>query len=302
VSDIDGPDFICVGMPKAGTGWLFDQLQAHPDFWMPPVKELLYLRGGKPQIPLTGKRGGYGIKQIEEGEANGQEKRNRKPHMLPRDQKTDLAFIKVAELCNSEPRSLDRYASLFQFKGSKLSGDISPMYMQLDKDLVTAIGERFPKTRILAQVRDPVGRAWSRISMYPPHKFDHQILEDADKFREFLRTSTGIEGKSSPTKLAQHWQALAPNLPFRIFLLDDVAAEPENTRREILSYLGADPDKPSALPADYNRKRKSKTATKKQVMSDSTREILVDYFKDEIRACADMFGGRARGWVTRYGL
>jgi hypothetical protein len=35
----DGPDFLCVGVPKAGTGWLFDQLNAHPDFWMPPVKE-----------------------------------------------------------------------------------------------------------------------------------------------------------------------------------------------------------------------------------------------------------------------
>src|SRR4051812_18116714 len=37
-----GPDFICIGAQKAGTGWLYEQLRAHPDFWMPPLKELHY--------------------------------------------------------------------------------------------------------------------------------------------------------------------------------------------------------------------------------------------------------------------
>lgn len=37
-----GPDFLCVGLQKAGTAWLYDQLDSHPDFWMPPLKELHY--------------------------------------------------------------------------------------------------------------------------------------------------------------------------------------------------------------------------------------------------------------------
>src|SRR5438132_13721254 len=36
------PDFLCVGAQKAGTSWLYRQLERHPDFWMPPVKELHY--------------------------------------------------------------------------------------------------------------------------------------------------------------------------------------------------------------------------------------------------------------------
>jgi hypothetical protein len=36
------PDFLCVGAQKAGTSWLYRQLEPHPDFWMPPVKELHY--------------------------------------------------------------------------------------------------------------------------------------------------------------------------------------------------------------------------------------------------------------------
>ena len=43
-SDANGarPDFLCVGAQKGGTTWLYQQLDSHPDFWMPPVKELHY--------------------------------------------------------------------------------------------------------------------------------------------------------------------------------------------------------------------------------------------------------------------
>ena len=50
-----GPDFVCIGMPKAGTGWLFDQLRFHPDFWMPPVKEIDYLHRPFPALKHANK-------------------------------------------------------------------------------------------------------------------------------------------------------------------------------------------------------------------------------------------------------
>src|SRR5947207_7719211 len=48
MDSVNGPDFICVRMPKAGTGWLYYQLAAHSDFWMPPVKEIVYLNQDYP--------------------------------------------------------------------------------------------------------------------------------------------------------------------------------------------------------------------------------------------------------------
>ena len=36
------PRFLCIGAQKAGTSWLFAQLQSHPKVWMPPLKELQY--------------------------------------------------------------------------------------------------------------------------------------------------------------------------------------------------------------------------------------------------------------------
>ena len=35
-----GPDFICLGAQKAGTAWLSQCLQAHPNLWNPGIKEL----------------------------------------------------------------------------------------------------------------------------------------------------------------------------------------------------------------------------------------------------------------------
>lgn len=36
------PDFICIGMQKAGTTWLAANLSKHPAVWVPPIKEIHY--------------------------------------------------------------------------------------------------------------------------------------------------------------------------------------------------------------------------------------------------------------------
>jgi hypothetical protein len=33
---------LCIGAHKGGTTWLYQQLDSHPAFWMPPFKELHY--------------------------------------------------------------------------------------------------------------------------------------------------------------------------------------------------------------------------------------------------------------------
>ena len=293
MSAIDGPDFICVGMPKAGTGWLYDQLQTHPDFWMPPVKEVLYLHREFPEIPLSGGRGGYGLKQLE------QPSRKNKPHQTPRDPERDRGFREVAREANGKAMDIDRYISLFRFKGEQLSGDVSPMYTELDSKVIAQLVERLPETKLIMIAREPIARAWSRLCMfYRGNKLDKEMLDDPKRLREFLETSPIIQGKSFPTKIVKHWQKYAPNMQFKTFLFDGVALDPESTRREIWTYLGADPSRQSDLPANYNRKAKNK----KIEMSAKVKAVLVDFFAEEIRTCGDMFGGRARDWATRYSL
>ena len=299
MSAVDGPDFICVGMPKAGTGWLYDQLQTHPDFWMPPVKEVLYLHREFPVIPLSGDRGGYGLKQLERHGRKNKPEKKYKPHQQPRDPERDRGFRDAAREANGKAMDLDRYISLFRFKGEQLSGDISPMYTELDSAVIAQLVERLPTTKLIMIAREPIARVWSRLCMLNRgSKLDTEMLGDSKRFREFLETSPIIQGKSFPTKIVEHWRKYAPNMQLRTFLFDGVAQDPESTRRDIWTYLGADPSRQSSLPANYNRK----SGNRKIEMSTQVKEVLVDFFADEIRACGEMFGGRARDWATRYGL
>jgi hypothetical protein len=49
---------------------------------------------------------------------------------------------------------------------------------------------------------------------------------------------------------------------------------------------------------DYNRK----SVRKRLEVNSAIRAVLVEYFADELRACAEMFGGAARNWPAKYGL
>ena len=87
-------------------------------------------------------------------------------------------------------------------------------------------------------------------------------------------------------------------MEFRYVLFDDIAADAKHARGEILQFLGSDPDRESDLAPEYNRKANAA----KLPLTAAIKAILLDYFIDEIRVCADVFGGRARTWAGRYGL
>jgi hypothetical protein len=45
------PDFLVIGAQKAGTTWLYAQLQNHPQVWLPPIKEIHYFdRSRRPLV------------------------------------------------------------------------------------------------------------------------------------------------------------------------------------------------------------------------------------------------------------
>jgi hypothetical protein len=194
---------------------------------------------------------------------------------------------------------MGRYAQLFRFKGDLLSGDITPPYWSLNEETIASVAVHLPLTKILLLVRDPVARAWSRISvLYRSNQFDTAILQDASRFSAFLRDSKKVGGLFA-TELARMWSRHVPADRFRVVLFDDIAEEPQKVRREVLQFLGADPDREGEpLPPDYNRK----ADYKKLLLTDAAKDVLAQYFRNELLASAELFGGRAREWVAKYGI
>lgn len=288
VSKIEGPDFICVGMPKAGTGWLFDQLQFHPDFWMAPIKGFHYLDSKKPSMRNAERK----LKRLQ--------RRPEKPLAGRRaGDERDLAFLQEAVALSGKRRDLKSYAALFRFKGDRLSGDITAPYAGVRADAMGEVNAAIPEVKIVCLVREPISRIWSNVSMsYRAGRLDRALLANPPALLDFIMQTPMYEFAFA-SRVAKLWAENAPKVQFRSFLFDDIEARPDKARRDILTYVGADPAKDSgALAAGHNRKAKSE----KLALTDDIRRVLVEHFADEVRECGRLFGGHAREWPARYGL
>jgi sulfotransferase family protein len=268
-----GPDFLCVGAHKAGTTWLYQQLDSHPDFWMPPVKELHYFD----QLSRV----------------------HRAAPPRCRDER-DLRFLERLESLSAETGiDLDNYARLFEPKASLLSGDISPNYSTLSNEVIRQVVGYFPNLKVIFLARDPVERVWSHLSMEVHY---HQIEPfDATDIAEVKRNlrRRGMLLRSYPSAIVARWKRYLHPEQFRVYFFDDLQRNPAELRRSILRFLAADPDKPSSrLTANYN----SWTRMEKLPLTNKVRSNLARFFKKELKTCAARLGGPARDWPARYGF
>jgi hypothetical protein len=267
------PDFMCVGAHKSGTTWLYRQLDSHPDFWMPPVKELHYFDQ---------------LSRVD---------RSAPPRC--RDER-DLRFLEsLNSLSTKADIDLENYGRLFEPKGSLLSGDISPNYSTLSSKLIRQIVRYFPSLKVIFLARDPVQRFWSHLSMEVHYRqiepFDATNIHEVN--RNLLRR--GMRLRSYPTAVVTRWKRYVHPDRFRVYFFDDLQRNPTELRRSILDFLGADPDKPSGqLKTDYNRW----AGMEKLPLTIQVRSHLAHVFKKELKTCAARLGGPAKEWPARYGF
>jgi hypothetical protein len=267
-----GPDFLCVGAHKAGSTWLYQQLDSHPDFWMPPVKELHYFD----QLSRV--------------------QRATQPRC--RDER-DARFLEGLKSVSVEPTiDLEKYGLLFEPKAPLLSGDISPNYSTLSNKVIRQVIGYFPNLKVIFLARDPVERFWSHLSMEVHYRqiepFDATNIDEVN--RNLFRR--GMVLRSYPSVVVARWKRYVRPDQFRVYFFDDLQSNPDKLRRSILCFLGADPDKPGQLTADYN----GWTRMEKLPLTDEVRSHLSRFFKKELKACAAQLGGPARDWPARYGF
>jgi Sulfotransferase family len=286
-----GPDFICIGAQKAGTGWLYEQLRHHPDFWMPPIKELHYFDRlgvnirGTPNRTLPLARSEYDRIRIARSRAVDSR---------------DAEFLERFEaLVQTESLDLRGYADLFQVRAGLVSGDITPGYSILEEAVIEQIADRFSSTKIIFIARDPVERAWSQLSMYVRRGLIKPFApDDLDAISQHINRPE-VLARSYPSEIAQRWERhVLPEL-FQIYFFDDLKRDPADLRASIIAFLGGNAAKPSGtLTADHNAK-----ATKQKLsLTDAVRSHLARLFEQELRRCAIELGGPAQYWPAKYGL
>src|SRR3954451_5318143 len=256
------PDFLCVGAQKAGTSWLYRQLEPHPDFWMPPVKELHYL-----------------------------DNLNRtRRHQTPRaNDERDACFVEaINDMSMQSHIDLDRYGRLFSHKGPLLSGDISPAYSTLNDEIIERVASHFPNLKVVFLARDPVERAWSQLSMGVRLGTINGF--DANDPDEVIRNllNPGVLVRSYPSKIVARWKRYVRADLFRVYFFDDLQENPAELRRSILLFLGGDPDKPSGKLKPHEN---AESDTNKLRLTARVRARIAEFFEQELKACAAKLGG-----------
>src|SRR4051812_7911904 len=226
--DLPGPDFICIGAQKAGTGWLYEQLRSHPDFWMPPLKEVHYFDR------ITKSRAGRDEKLPDRLEG-----------VVARDER-DREFIATMQKLDARSEiDFATYAALFQPKRSLIAGDITPGYSTLSDDIVRRISAAFPKSKVIFIARDPVERAWSQLSMWVRHSIIQPFgVNDVAAVLRNLQLP-GVTARSYPAVIVRRWRQFVNRDLFQVFFFDDLRANPAAVRQAIISFLGGDAGKAS---------------------------------------------------------
>jgi len=278
------PHFICIGSQKAGTGWVYDQFDAHADFVMPPMKELQFFNN----------------------RFLGEKKRERARFKLAalanhpqagRDAEADRRFIeRVLAASPADMETVDYYRAMFAELTDKRSGDVCPAYMKLDDARIRLMAEGLPDTKVFGIVRNPVSRAWSQARMrdrLSARKGTERpsATASAAAFEEFL----GLPGVSSLSLIASYLARYKAILGDRLKLMffDDLANEPERFRAELCAFLEVSPDG-FDVPAGFNAKA-NRPGTRP--MPDALKAVAVDYFAEEAPALADLLGGHAIRWA-----
>lgn len=272
------PDFLCVGAQKAGTTWLFEQLNWHEDFWMPPLKEVNY---------------------FDHMSRSRHPERSARSNLRLRDER-DRRFLDAMEnLCAQQHMDLDLYAQLFAPKGPLLSGDVSPAYCIVPEEIISRIVDRFPELKVVFLARDPVERAWSDLSMAVQYggvrSFDTN--DTAAVMRNLFHPD--MITRSFQSAIVGRWERHFADDRFRVYFFDDLQSDPEQTRRKIVRFLGGDANKSSRK---MKAPRKFNETAKKLPLVDHVRAEVARFFEQELRACAMKLGGAARKWPARYGF
>jgi hypothetical protein len=280
VAGLSGPNFLCVGAQKAGTGWLYEQLRSHPDFWMPPVKELHYFDRfwRSPRVSAAEKQ--------------------RTARRNARDKRDEIFLSEMETLFARSEIDFAGYAKLFDPKNNLLSGDITPGYSTLPEEIIDRIVRCFSSLKVIFLARDPVERVWSHLSMWVRHgRIDAFDVNDLDQVTRHLSRPEVIL-RSFPSRIVARWRRYVSPELFRVYFFEDLRRDPAQLRASIVEFIGGDPSKSSGdLPADYDAKAKQERLG----LPDKTRAHIAHFFEGELKASAEELAGPARDWPARYG-
>jgi hypothetical protein len=204
------PTFLGIGAVKSGTTAVHQFLLAHPQVFLPAIKELRFFS-----------QEGLQIEYREPG-------RKRIPRGI---------------------KSWEEYKAVFRHAGKyAVRGEISPQYMMLAENAAANIFRRLPDVKLFAVLRNPVDRAYSnylqavRLGKEPLLDFREALSRESERIRGrwpplFWYKHNGLYHR----QLAEYFSRF-PQGRIRILFSDDLRRDAAGFMADLYRYLGADPE------------------------------------------------------------
>jgi hypothetical protein len=158
MNDLNGKTMLVgIGAQKAGTTWLFDYLDNHPDVYMSHFKEMHVFDYRHVYSP--DKFRATLMKRI----ANVAQMISNKKGV---DSAKAYARIQNSLLKASMIDDLERYIEYFQYRVSdqRVFGEITPAYSLLPKEGYQEVLSLHSDAKFIFIMRDPIKRAWSHVN------------------------------------------------------------------------------------------------------------------------------------------
>jgi hypothetical protein len=220
------PNFLIVGAAKSGTTSLHYYLQQHPDIYLPAQKELHYF-AAEQMLRLTGGPGDR--------------------HAL-------------SHICQTKDEYASSYAKVAR---QPAVGDISPSYLYFS-EVSERIKNELNDPKIIILLRNPIDKAFSQ--------YMHLVRDNRETldFHEALMA----ERERIERGWAAIWRYAESSLYFsrikkyldvfgedkvRISVYDDLAKSPERLVRQLLEFIGVDPQRPIDFTQVRNRSGKPRS-------------------------------------------
>jgi Sulfotransferase family len=273
------PDFICIGMQKAGTTWLAANLGQHPSVWIPPIKEIHY-------FDETHVDPGWHIRR-QGAAANNLKRFNTLGTAEPIVGKA-LNEMKFWQHMGQREISDQWYHAIWSFANAdnKLLGEMTPDYSIIPLAGVEHVHRLAPHTKIVVLIRDPIDRTWSSTRMYAKE----QGINPLECYKEQF-----IIERSRIQKMFNKWEQFFPKDNFFIAFYEDVALRPYWLLEEVCSFIGVDFDQNYFL----NANKKVHVGSSSE-MPDTVLKHYKELFFEDISFARERFKSYATSWYNTY--
>ena len=222
-----GPDFLGIGMSRAGTTYLYRYLREHPQVWLPPIKELHFFDRHKYGWP-TG---------------DGRSLTNRLRFLAAVLRRWDGSWKGKADrhFAFSYARgNLDSVSTYRRHFGAarrgNSRGEITPDYYELDSQHVEEIRRAFPHLRIFLTIRHPLERFESQVRKYLEQSDDPDPLAAATGWVD----RPGFVKSFDYLDIVERWRNVFGSDDFHIAYFDELETDPEGYLNRICGFIGVE--------------------------------------------------------------